>query len=97
FFTTKTGAHGTGLGLSMVYGFARQSGGTVAIESTVGQGTIVRLYLPLVEDETDVRNIVRRQLESLGHKVLVAEADTEALLLIQGPGAPDLLLTDIVL
>jgi CheY-like chemotaxis protein len=44
-----------------------------------------------------VRNLVRRQLESLGHRVLVAEAATEALLLIQGPGAPDVLLTDVVL
>jgi DNA-binding NtrC family response regulator len=51
----------------------------------------------VVEDEPDVRAIVRRQLESLGHRVLVAEAATEALLLIQGPGAPDLLLTDVVL
>ena len=51
----------------------------------------------VVEDETDVRNIVRRQLESLGHRVLVAEADTEALLLLQGPGAPDVLLTDVLL
>jgi PAS domain S-box-containing protein len=123
FFTTKTSGRGTGLGLSMVYGFARQSGGTVTIDSAVGRGTTLRMYLPLVEnadahpvvvdtpsptpaiarkvlvveDETDVRSIVRRQLESLGHRVLVAEADTEALLLIQGPGAPDLLLTDVVL
>ena len=44
-----------------------------------------------------MRAIVRRQLESLGHRVLVAEAATEALLLIQGPGAPDVLLTDVVL
>jgi DNA-binding NtrC family response regulator len=51
----------------------------------------------VVEDEADVRNIVRRQLETLGHRVLVAEAATEALLLIQGPGAPDVLLTDVVL
>jgi CheY-like chemotaxis protein len=51
----------------------------------------------VVEDEPDVRNIVRRQLESLGHRVLIAEADTEALLLLQGPGAPDLLLTDVLL
>jgi PAS domain S-box-containing protein len=124
FFTTKTGGRGTGLGLSMVYGFAKQSGGTVTIVSDLGRGTIVRIFLPIalagiepqplpsgvpalgppractilvVEDETDVRNIVRRQLESLGHRVLVAEAATEALLLIQGPGAPDILLTDVVL
>jgi DNA-binding NtrC family response regulator len=51
----------------------------------------------VVEDEVDVRNIVRRQLESLGHRVLVADASTEALLLIQSPGAPDLLLVDVVL
>jgi CheY-like chemotaxis protein len=51
----------------------------------------------VVEDEADVRTIVRRQLESLGHRVLVAEGATEALLLIQSPGAPELLLTDVVL
>src|SRR5207247_3825205 len=53
----------------------------------------------VVEDEPDVRSIIRRQLESLGHRVLVAEAATEALLLVnvQGRGAPELLLTDVVL
>jgi CheY-like chemotaxis protein len=123
FFTTKSGGRGTGLGLSMVYGFAKQSGGAVKVVSTAGLGTTVSLFLPLagretqttatstvpvtpsnvprtilvVEDEADVRAIVRRQLESLGHRVLVAEAATEALLLLQGPGAPDVLLTDVVL
>jgi len=123
FFTTKTGGRGTGLGLSMVYGFAKQSGGTVTIDSAPDRGTTVTLYLPVagsdvltpilgattvraaevpltilvVEDEGDVRTVVRRQLESMGHKVLVAEGPTEALLLVQGPGAPDVLLTDVVL
>ncbi len=123
FFTTKSGSRGTGLGLSMVYGFARQSGGGVTIASEVGKGTTVSIYLPhaareqlgaavlsapstrpnvsrtilVVEDEADVRNIVRRQLETLGHTVLVAEAATEALLLLQGPATPDLLVTDVVL
>ncbi|MBD1587061.1 ATP-binding protein [Pseudomonas typographi] len=46
FFTTKPLGMGTGLGLSMIYGFARQSGGMAWIESHPGQGTCVRLYLP---------------------------------------------------
>ncbi|MEQ8233028.1 MAG: PAS domain S-box protein [Gammaproteobacteria bacterium] len=46
FFTTKTASKGTGLGLASVYGFARQSGGHVAIDSNPGRGTCVRLLLP---------------------------------------------------
>ncbi|MPQ67993.1 ATP-binding protein [Pseudomonas sp. MWU12-2319] len=57
FFTTKPIGQGTGLGLSMIYGFSKQSRGHVAIDSTVGQGTTVSLYLPryqgapVVQDE----------------------------------------------
>jgi len=46
FFTTKPIGQGTGLGLSMIYGFTRQSGGQVRIDSQLGQGTTVELYLP---------------------------------------------------
>ena len=46
FFTTKDVGHGTGLGLSQVYGFITQSGGDAKIESSVDVGTVVRLYLP---------------------------------------------------
>ena len=46
FFTTKPVGQGSGLGLSMIYGFAKQSGGSVKIYSETGEGTTVRLYLP---------------------------------------------------
>ena len=51
FFTTKAPGEGTGLGLSQVYGFARQSGGGVDIESKPGQGATVALLLPIVEGD----------------------------------------------
>jgi PAS domain S-box-containing protein len=51
FFTTKPPGQGTGLGLSMLYGFIKQSGGHVSVESEVGRGTKFQLYLPRGPDE----------------------------------------------
>jgi two-component system cell cycle sensor histidine kinase/response regulator CckA len=52
FFTTKEAGKGTGLGLSTVYGILMQSGGDVSVETTVGQGTTMRVYLPAIEGVT---------------------------------------------
>ncbi len=58
FFTTKGPGVGSGLGLSMIYGFAKQSGGHLRIDSELGHGTTVRLYLPrALDEETDDREI----------------------------------------
>ena len=56
FFTTKAAEGGTGLGLSMVYGFAKQSGGAVSITSVVGKGTTVQLLLPSAPSDRPARS-----------------------------------------
>jgi CheY-like chemotaxis protein len=82
FFTTKGVGRGTGLGLSMVYGFARQTGGTVAIESEEGQGTVMRLFLPRSEGEAATRTApAQAPAAARGHAtILVVEDDP----LVQG-------------
>ena len=69
FFTTKAVGKGSGLGLSMVYGFARQSGGTAEIESRVGSGTMIRLYFPC-SGET----VLRDPPPSVGHPPMSRKA-----------------------
>jgi PAS domain S-box-containing protein len=76
FFTTKPIGQGTGLGLSMIYGFARQSNGHVSIDSKLGVGTSVRLYLPRHHGEAgDERLSPSAQDEppGAGETVLVVE------------------------
>lgn len=79
FFTTKEVGQGTGLGLSMIYGFARQSGGHVAIYSEEGNGTTVKLFLPRATDgagfdeAADASELPRGK----GETVLVVEDDPD--------------------
>jgi CheY-like chemotaxis protein len=77
FFTTKGIGQGTGLGLAMVYGFVRQSGGDVVIRSAPGEGTSVSLYLPAVEAsvETGESSGGRRWSAGDGRRVLLVEDD----------------------
>jgi CheY-like chemotaxis protein len=87
FFTTKPIGVGTGLGLSMVYGFARQSGGQVRIYSEVGQGTMVCIYLPRhigSEDgaETQEREDLALAPAQVGETVLVIDDEPVVRMLV---------------
>jgi PAS domain S-box-containing protein len=78
FFTTKPEGQGSGLGLSMVYGFVKQSGGHVKIYSEVGHGTSVKMYLPRVLEEED--QLAGPTLVEVGggsETILVVEDDAE--------------------
>lgn len=123
FFTTKSYADGSGLGLSMVYGFATQSGGALRLYSRPGEGTQVLLYLPrceaasetvaesagrlpaaagrglvlLVEDDAEVRRVVRMQLTELGYPVLEAASGEEGLELIDQVDGIALVVSDMVM
>ncbi|MFN4087983.1 MAG: PAS domain S-box protein [Alphaproteobacteria bacterium] len=126
FFTTKEVGHGSGLGLSMVYGFVKQSQGFVTIESEPGKGTSVHLFLPriietaaaegllpgaappepvpkrrwrilVVEDDSALRQLTTRMLESLGHTVRHAVDGPNALRELHRDPQVDLLYTDVIL
>lgn len=86
FFTTKPIGMGTGLGLSMIYGFAQQSGGQVRLASTVGQGTQVSIYLPRHRGPVHrERTISPHQLKRIAHAdetVLVVDDEPTVLMLV---------------
>ena len=86
FFTTKPLGQGTGLGLSMVYGFVRQSGGFVSVDSQLGQGTVIALHLPAAA--ADVREVPasrepRKASAGDGQSILIVEDDDAVRLLLQ--------------
>lgn len=79
FFTTKGVGKGTGLGLSQVYGFVKQSHGHVTLESEVGTGTIVRLYLPRHDGpvEQEPETAARETFAPAGRTILLVEDEED--------------------
>lgn len=78
FFTTKDAGKGSGLGLSMIYGFARQSGGTARIYSEIGYGTSVKLFLPLPSEPQRVDSeTMASELPTGTETVLIVEDEAQ--------------------
>jgi CheY-like chemotaxis protein len=79
FFTTKPPGSGTGLGLSQVYGFVKQSGGHLKIYSELGHGTTVKIYLPRMRGDAamDDKAAIRMPETGSGERVMVVEDDNE--------------------
>jgi PAS domain S-box-containing protein len=87
FFTTKPVGQGSGLGLSMVYGFVKQSGGHIKLYSEPGHGTTIKLYLPRIAEHREAEPAVQEAPIAAGPKselVLVVEDDPDVRKLVLG-------------
>jgi signal transduction histidine kinase len=85
FFTTKPIGQGTGLGLSMIYGFSKQSGGHVSIQSEVGKGTTVNVFLPRFGGDVPQhppRDVEHSPIAIHGETVLIVEDDPAVRVLV---------------
>lgn len=91
FFTTKPIGQGTGLGLSMVYGFVKQTGGHVRIDSTVGQGTLITLFLPrnCLQPTADVP-------EETGFSAIPGALQGETVLVVEDEAAVRMLVLEVL-
>jgi signal transduction histidine kinase len=78
FFTTKPQGKGTGLGLSMVFGFIKQSGGHITVESTPGEGSTFRLYLPRAQQRPTVSTLRGRGAIAMGRGETVLAVEDNA-------------------
>jgi CheY-like chemotaxis protein len=90
FFTTKEIGRGTGLGLSQVYGFVKQSGGHVRIDSAPGAGTTMLIYLPRLSDDADEPEPDGERPEG------DAETGTETILVVEDDDAVRTYCTDVL-
>lgn len=86
FYTTKPLGQGTGLGLSMIYGFAKQSGGQIQISSTPGQGTTIHLFLPRFHGEghasRDTHDFSAAPRAGTGETVLIVDDEPSVRMLV---------------
>jgi PAS domain S-box-containing protein len=86
FYTTKPLGQGTGLGLSMIYGFAKQSGGQVRIDSTLGSGTTIYLFLPRHSEEAktsdDLAHFASAPRAGAGETVLIVDDEPSVRMLV---------------